>query len=329
MFPMWGFCRDGVIISHKIIVASVSDFIKDIMRDIPSNDEVTIFLPDYHMDEVEIFLHLSESSKRFEDIFGGQRDNLIIRNDAYDKVKEEEYFESMKEEEDTDRYLKTEILDPYEEETSNKDPEDAENDKVKEGEYFESMKEEEDTDNYLKTEILDPDEEETSNKDPEDADKEGEMSSKEEVGSGKKTSKISTRNFCTKVVKATGQDNHLNHHNLLMKIALEKAKSYYLSGQSDSVRKAAKKFNVSHLTLNRKIALEKAKSYYSSGQSDSVKKAAKKFNVNYSSLYKLLKTGGMYEGKGTENSKYLTHDEEKNIVDRVRNLGENLDVKVF
>ena len=83
-------CRDGVIISHKIIVASVSDFIKDIMRDIPSNDEVTIFLPDYYMAEVEICLNLCESSKRFEDIFRSERDNFIIRNDANDKVKEGE-----------------------------------------------------------------------------------------------------------------------------------------------------------------------------------------------------------------------------------------------
>ena len=61
-------CVDGVIISHKIIVASVSNFIKDIITDIPTNDEVTIFLPDFHKDEVEKYLSVLKSARREEDI---------------------------------------------------------------------------------------------------------------------------------------------------------------------------------------------------------------------------------------------------------------------
>ena len=40
-------CSDGVIQTHKIIVASVSDFIKHLLSDIPVGDEITLFLPDH------------------------------------------------------------------------------------------------------------------------------------------------------------------------------------------------------------------------------------------------------------------------------------------
>ena len=41
------YCRDGVISTHKLLVASNSDFLKSLLKDQSDCDEVTIFLPDF------------------------------------------------------------------------------------------------------------------------------------------------------------------------------------------------------------------------------------------------------------------------------------------
>ena len=40
-------CSDGIIHTHKIIVASASDFIKHLISDVPVGDEITLYLPDH------------------------------------------------------------------------------------------------------------------------------------------------------------------------------------------------------------------------------------------------------------------------------------------
>ena len=40
-------CSDGIIHTHKIVVASASDFIKHLLSDIPVGDEITLYLPDH------------------------------------------------------------------------------------------------------------------------------------------------------------------------------------------------------------------------------------------------------------------------------------------
>ena len=56
-------CRDGVIPGHKLMVASVSGWVKSLLSEAPSGDEVTLYLPDYHRGHVETFL----SSVLFDD----------------------------------------------------------------------------------------------------------------------------------------------------------------------------------------------------------------------------------------------------------------------
>ena len=47
-------CQDGVITSHKIIVAGISEFIRGLMEEaVPSNDPVTIIMPDFETIIVE------------------------------------------------------------------------------------------------------------------------------------------------------------------------------------------------------------------------------------------------------------------------------------
>ena len=40
-------CTDGIIQTHKIVVASASDFIKQLFNDVPVGDEITLYLPDH------------------------------------------------------------------------------------------------------------------------------------------------------------------------------------------------------------------------------------------------------------------------------------------
>ena len=43
-------CEDGIISSHKIIVASASTFLKSILINIPFSDDVTLILPEFQKD---------------------------------------------------------------------------------------------------------------------------------------------------------------------------------------------------------------------------------------------------------------------------------------
>lgn len=50
-------CRDGATVeTHKIVLGSVSLFLKRIINDIPTGDDITFFLPDFHYENVEEFL---------------------------------------------------------------------------------------------------------------------------------------------------------------------------------------------------------------------------------------------------------------------------------
>merc|ERR1712218_118741 len=62
-------CGDGSLASHKILVAGVSSFIKNILADIPIGDDVTLILPDFTEAEVDMFLKsvtLKEETNNFD-----------------------------------------------------------------------------------------------------------------------------------------------------------------------------------------------------------------------------------------------------------------------
>ena len=52
-------CQDGLLSSHKLVLAGLSDFIKNILSEIPVGDEVTLLMPDFRAEEVEKFLSAS------------------------------------------------------------------------------------------------------------------------------------------------------------------------------------------------------------------------------------------------------------------------------
>ena len=46
-------CSDGIVPSHKIIIAMVSDFIKEMLIPIAAAEDVSIFLPDFQTSQVQ------------------------------------------------------------------------------------------------------------------------------------------------------------------------------------------------------------------------------------------------------------------------------------
>ena len=71
-------CSDGIIHTHKIVVASASDFIKTLLSDIPVGDEITLYLPDHDKPSIVQLLDdkflptLQNSPASANDVFGCQ-----------------------------------------------------------------------------------------------------------------------------------------------------------------------------------------------------------------------------------------------------------------
>ena len=49
-------CQDGLVSSHKVILAVVSPFIRRLVASIPVGDKVTVIMPDFVSSEVQSFL---------------------------------------------------------------------------------------------------------------------------------------------------------------------------------------------------------------------------------------------------------------------------------
>ena len=56
-------CKDGLVNTHKIVLAGISDFIKDILAEIPVGDQATLFMPNFKSEDLEKFLSLSINTK--------------------------------------------------------------------------------------------------------------------------------------------------------------------------------------------------------------------------------------------------------------------------
>ena len=49
-------CNDGILVSHKIILVSVSSFMKHLLSEIPLGDDATLYLPDFSKSRMKQFL---------------------------------------------------------------------------------------------------------------------------------------------------------------------------------------------------------------------------------------------------------------------------------
>ena len=76
-------CKDGIISSHKILVASTSEFIKNIMRDIPCNDDITLILPDFTENEVfnllsKVFTENNSKQVQVDPFYINNSENVLV-----------------------------------------------------------------------------------------------------------------------------------------------------------------------------------------------------------------------------------------------------------
>ena len=99
-------CKDGTILSHKIIVASVSMFLKNILLNIPSSDDVTLFLPDFLKNSVEDFLTIDAKIIKY-DLFAGTSDDILeqILKEESEEIDNCDFNKSFKTEDLDDDYV--------------------------------------------------------------------------------------------------------------------------------------------------------------------------------------------------------------------------------
>ena len=71
-------CRDGLINTHKLILANISKFIEILIKDVPAADEVTIYLRQFTTLDVNLFLREPDSDSNLSTLFGVQ--HSIISN---------------------------------------------------------------------------------------------------------------------------------------------------------------------------------------------------------------------------------------------------------
>ena len=80
-------CHDGLISTHKIILASVSSFTKEILEDIPSGDQVTVLMPDFGSGPIEDFLSSWMNQKDFDpEIDRAFRNTIKKEQDAKENI---------------------------------------------------------------------------------------------------------------------------------------------------------------------------------------------------------------------------------------------------
>ena len=65
-------CQDGVVYSHKLVVASLSEFIKNLVNQVPANDGIAFMLPDFKKRDIENLIREAVLNEDFK--FRGGRD---------------------------------------------------------------------------------------------------------------------------------------------------------------------------------------------------------------------------------------------------------------
>ena len=83
-------CRDGLINTHKLILANISEFTENLIKDVPAADEVTLYLHQFTTLGVNLFLREPENDPELSTIFGRDllSSNLKTEENAKNSSKE-------------------------------------------------------------------------------------------------------------------------------------------------------------------------------------------------------------------------------------------------
>ena len=89
-------CRDGLIKTHKLILANISEFSKNLIKDVPAADDVTLYLHEFSTLDVNLFLRGPDNGPELSNLFG-KRDllssNLKIEENSIISTFKTEIFE--------------------------------------------------------------------------------------------------------------------------------------------------------------------------------------------------------------------------------------------
>ena len=271
-------CSDGKIHSHKIIIARISDFIKEMMISIPAADDVTIFLPDSKTSQIQSVIN--------QLIFGETCQPSLIEDLQY-VIKFSPLPTSFLQD---NKEMPLEIFMKAEEvsDTIKQEMEDADGDS-----YEESFI----TDNFVD---MNSDNLECQNG----------------VLSTKKGKKPLSKQFFSKSevsdssssVSSRENDQYFKQlaHLFLQNNQDPDADEDYKSKNGDKGQKIKEKRQ-----LFRNAIEDIAR-----GESSTISSAARKYGLNRGTLKEVLKSGKNYQGSGTV-SKVFTQDEEKMITARI------------
>ena len=291
-------CGDGHLASHKIVVAGVSSFIKNILADIPVGDDVTIILPDFTTTQVELLFKYSMEKKTHLNLRANLRADLLSAFGVTDVPLH------------TEKCNNKEVLHEnveLKEELEVDDEDEDENDFTNEAFFSDVIKVnekklEEKTDEEQK---IDPNcerEEEDEEDFPENSD------------FSPNTAKGKKPKVAYAVLAANCDVNIDENINILEKDLINNPTNKDEERMNESTR--------------MKIKLQKAMGDVFSGQCNSVREAARKYGVSQTTLGRMCNSGGKYEYTGRGRwSKVFTREEEKHITKRVLELtdgGENL-----
>ena len=211
-------CKDGVVFSHKLVIASSGEFMKNLLNDVPVGDEITIYLPDYD-----------------EDTFSNILNSAFVPN-LKETVNVFDFVSSPHQELEPE-IIKRELLD---EETLSDDNTDAPLEEV--------LKEESKNDLVRMDLQYKSDSRESSQR---NNIKKFHASYFSDTEFDDATAEHRIVEFEKQVIENPQSSNEIRTNKRILKqINFEKAKIEVIRGTCTSVRQAAKKYDVSHSTLS-------------------------------------------------------------------------------
>ena len=294
-------CRDGNLGSHKIVLARVSSFIKNILADIPVGDNVTIIMPDYPKAQVDLFLR----SFIFKEDFHRQSEDLDLhaalgksdRNNLTGKVKSEEMYEMV------EQIMKDEC-----------DVDEDENIFTNEMNHGESS--------------LRPARKEEGEQGHKEVKREkGDDDNVEDDCSDYSPNASKMKRFRNRKIKRDKLD--FAAHAAALNIDVEKNIKEI---EEDSIRNPVCPEDHKKNDLVRyKLNIQKAMRDLINGVCETYKQAAEKYGISSSTLHRMFLKGDTYTGRGRF-STFFTREEEKYITKRVLEVtdgGRNYSLKIL
>ena len=281
-------CRDGLLNTHKLILANISELTEKLIKEIPAADEVTLYLHQFSTLGVNLFLREPENDPELSTIFG--RD-LLSSN-----LKTEENAKNS-----SISLCKTEIYAEEDKEFDNLETESLkfENPKMIRIKQRSKMK------RNSRYKII-----------------------QKETGSAKiKTEETLQEDINVEEMEDSNDDNIGNQDSEEVLDVEEYYRNVEETIKKFEEEIITKPLTEKHRILNAKIVtkirMERALADLKTGRVKSARAAAKIYGVAASTLRKLRRLNISYQGMGRKHPKYITAEEEKHIKARLLDLSNN------